>query len=240
MKCRFIARASLPLVCALALSVVPVAAADGAKPGKTGPLAQADAAIQALHWSDAVAILKKLVATDPSWPAYQKLGHAQFNLGQYQDAIAAFTTASDLAKAAPPDAPTRLALAQMLTEEGNVYLKLKDYDAAMGAYKAAIPYSDGFAVPYFNVCALDYNQGKIESAVADCDAAIKADPANADAYFIKGSVLFANATMDAQGKIAAPPDALDALNMYLKLAPNGPHAGEVHSMLDSVNPDPPH
>lgn len=236
MRCSAISRALFAILCAFALAVAPVAGAGKAARGDM--LAQADEAIQALHWSDAVAILKKLVVADPSWRAYQKLGHAQFNLGQYQDAIAAFSSAVDQAKATADDAATRLAVAQMLTEQGNVYLRLRNYDAAMGSYKAALPFSDTYAVPYFNVCALDYNQGKIESAVADCDAAIKADGENADAYFIKGSILFGNTKMDAQGKMAAPPDAVDALNMYLKLAPDGPHVADVRAMLDSVNPGP--
>ena len=233
------ARRLVSLLCTLVLAAAPVPAlaADAAKPVNEGSLAQADEAIQTFHWSLAIAILKKLVETDPSWRAYQKLGHAEFNQGLYQDAVLAFTSAIDLAKAAPDDAPTRLAISQMLTEEGNVFLKLRNPDAAMGSYKAALPYSATYAVPYFNICALDYNQGMIESTVADCDAAIKVDPANADAYFIKGSILFGNSKMDAQGKMVAPQESIDALNMYLKLAPNGFHVQEVHSMLDSVNQD---
>src|SRR5450755_3713356 len=110
-----------PLLCVLVLMTVPVLAAEGAKPSSGASLAQADEAIEALRWSDAVSILKKLVAADPDWRAFRKLGHAQFNLGQFQDAIDAFTSAIDLAKAAPDDPATRLAIAQMLTEQGNVY-----------------------------------------------------------------------------------------------------------------------
>jgi hypothetical protein len=34
--------------------------------------------------------------------------------------------------------------------------------------------------------------------------------------------------------MVTPPEALDALNMYLKLAPNGSHAQDVQYMLDSL------
>ena len=234
-----IARLLAPLLCVLVCSPVAALAVDAAaKPGGT-LMSQADAAIQALKWSDAIALLKKLVASAPDWHAYQKLGHAQFNVQQFSDAIAAFASAVDLAKAAPDDPATRLAIAQMLTESGNVHLRLRDYDGALASYQAALPFSEKYPIAYFNVCALDYNLGKIETAVADCDAAIRADPDNADAYFIKGSLLFANTTMNADGKMVALPDAVAALNMYLKLAPEGGHVQDVHAMLDSLDPNNP-
>ncbi len=61
--------------------------------------------------------------------------------------------------------------------------------------------------------------------------AIAADPNKADAYFVKGSLLFAEATVDTNGKIVVPPVATQALQKYLALAPNGSHAADVKEML---------
>jgi tetratricopeptide (TPR) repeat protein len=90
------------------------------------------------------------------------------------------------------------------------------------------------AVTYFNSCATFYNLGKMDEAIAACDKAIALDPNKADAYFIKGSALFGNGTIDGSGKYQVPPGAVEALNKYLALAPNGPHAPDVHAMLDSL------
>jgi len=223
-----------PLLCALTLAPLSALAA-GQPAGKKNLLKQADTAIATLRWGDAAALLKKLIATAPSWQAYQKLGHAEFNLAQYQDAIAAFGAAADLARAQGDTPELRLAIAEILTEQGNVHLRMRDYDGAFASYRAALPFAEKYPVAYFNVCALDYTQGRSETALADCNAAIKADPSNADAYFIKGALLFASTTLTAEGKMVAPPEAVDALNMYLQLQPSGSHAKDVHYMLDSLN-----
>jgi len=92
----------------------------------------------------------------------------------------------------------------------------------------------GSAHAHFNICATDYNSGKMAEALAECNSAIARDPSMADAYFIKGSVLFGNGTVDSGGKFHVPPDTVATLNKYLQLAPNGPHAADVHAMLDSL------
>jgi tetratricopeptide (TPR) repeat protein len=99
---------------------------------------------------------------------------------------------------------------------------------------AATPSSTNSAVSYFNACATLYNAGKMEEAIAACDKAIALDPNKADAYFVKGSALFGNGTVDKAGKFEVPPGAVEALDKYLELAPNGAHAPDVHAMLDSL------
>jgi tetratricopeptide (TPR) repeat protein len=87
--------------------------------------------------------------------------------------------------------------------------------------------------PDFNRCAIEYNAGKMADALTDCDKAIAADPARADAYFIKGSILFGDGTL-VGAKWVAKPGALEALRKYLELAPDGPHATDVAQMLDAA------
>jgi hypothetical protein len=58
------------------------------------------------------------------------------------------------------------------------------------------------ALAYFNLCAAKYDMGQTGAdAVAACDKAIAADPKKADAYFIKGSILFGHGTMDKNNRI---------------------------------------
>src|SRR5665213_1389945 len=71
-------------------------------------------------------------------------------------------------------------------------------------------------------------------AAAACRKSLQADPSKADAWFILGSVLFGEATIDANGKIAISAEARHALDKYFELAPEGPHAPDVKQMLDSA------
>ena len=90
------------------------------------------------------------------------------------------------------------------------------------------------AVSSFNSCAMLYNAGKMDEAIAACDQAIALDPGKADAYFIKASVLFGNAKIGSDGKYEVPPGTVEVLNKYLEQAPNGGHAPDVHAMLDAL------
>ena len=123
----------------------------------------------------------------------------------------------------------------MYTNEGNAYLKLKRDDDAMKAYTRAAEVTTDPAVPWFNLCALQYNMGKTDAALTACDKAIAADPKKADTYFIKGSILVGDSTVDKAGKVTTPPGALEALKKYLELAPDGSHAPDVQQMLDYLN-----
>jgi hypothetical protein len=44
-------------------------------------------------------------------------------------------------------------------------------------------------------------------------------------------MLFADAKIDAQGKVAISAECRQALDKYLELAPDGPHASDVKAML---------
>ena len=99
----------------------------------------------------------------------------------------------------------------------------------------ALAQANGTATSYFNSCATAYNAGKTDEALAACDRAIALDPSKADAYFIKGSALYGNGKIGADGKYQVPPGTIEALKKYLELAPDGGHAPDVHAMLDALN-----
>ena len=63
---------------------------------------------------------------------------------------------------------------------------------------------------------------------------MQADPARANAWFVLGSDLFADAPIDANGKVAVTPETREALEKYLALAPDGPHAADVKAMLEMI------
>jgi tetratricopeptide (TPR) repeat protein len=89
-------------------------------------------------------------------------------------------------------------------------------------------------MPYFNLCATDYNLKRFEEALASCDHAIASDPKMADAYYIKAAILFGQGQVE-QGKFVVPPGTTEALNKYLELDPEGTHAAAVREMINQLN-----
>ena len=199
-------------------------------------IAQVNAAMAAKKWQEAADVLGKLIALNARWDYFQGLGNAQFNLGQYKEALATYDKgiAGALADKATPADQLKEARAQMLTAKGNAFIKLKRNDEAMAAFTSAAALSTHPGVAYFNLCATRYNGGDMTGAAAACDKAIKADPTKADAYFIKGSALYGNGTVGNDGTFVVPPGTVEALKKYLKLAPHGGHAADVQAMLDAL------
>jgi tetratricopeptide (TPR) repeat protein len=194
--------------------------------------------MQAKNWEAAEPILKQLVTANPNrWEYQQALGNVQLNLGRFDEALASYEKAIPLAENAQKTDPkadpakAKAAVAQMLTNEGTAYSKLKQPQKAVEAYTKAAEMDPNPGTAYFNLCATQYNTGNTQGALAACDKAIAADPNRADAYYIKGSLMIAESKTDKDGKIIATPGTSEALNKYLDLAPDGPHAADVKQML---------
>jgi tetratricopeptide (TPR) repeat protein len=201
--------------------------------------AQAKEALKAGHWQEAVPLLKQVVELAPGrWEALQSLGNAYLNLGRYQEAIDTYEAGvvacqAELTGGAPKDR-LKAALGQMFMREGNAFLKLGKPQAALALYTKLAEIDPNPGQAYFNLAATLYNQGQMEAAVTYCDKAIAVDPKRADAYFIKGSALFGNSSLDASNQLIVPTGTREALEHYLKLAPEGGHAGDVKAMLDAI------
>src|SRR5579864_4035017 len=209
--------------------------------GENALIAQLNPALQAKDWATAEPILQKLITMNPArWDYQQALGNAQFSEGKFDEAVATFEKAIPIAENATKTDPkadpakAKAGVSQMLTNEGNAYLKLKKNDKAIEAYTKAASMDPNPGTAYFNICATQYNSGNTEGALAACDKAIAADPSRADAYFIKGSLMVGESKLDKEGKLQAPAGTSDALNKYLALAPDGPHANDVKAMLQAI------
>ncbi|MBZ5525417.1 MAG: tetratricopeptide repeat protein [Acidobacteriia bacterium] len=213
---------------------------------------QAQNALNAKQWQEAIAPLQQMIELDPKrWEFYQALGNAQFNLAQYEEAVATLekgvvAAQASLATGDPKveGAKIKAGMGQMLASEGNADLKMAsqgDADnkqrktaAAVAAFTKAAEMDPNPGLAYFNLCATQYNLGQMEAAAISCDKAIKADPNKADAYFIKGSAMYGNGKMDANNKYIVPPGTVEALKKYLELAPDGGHADDVKAMLEAL------
>jgi len=205
--------------------------------------------ISALRASDqpaAIAALKAIVAADASrWDYFEALGNAQLSAGDYEGAAQSFSQGVEaaqqfIASTPPKDSlitksdrdRAKAGMAEMLLSEGNAYLKLKKNDEAIAAYGRAAELSPDPATAYFDLCVAHYNARKMEGALEACDKAIAADPRRAEAYYIKGALLFTSATQDKSGKVTAPPGTVEAFKKYLELAPQGAEAKSARQMLE--------
>ena len=119
---------------------------------------------------------------------------------------------------------------------GNVYADMgQSEDAAAEFKKAAEVDPSRAATYYFNYGAILYNQGKMDEAVGAFQKAVQVDPAYAEGQFMLGRALMGKLDMDPKtGKIIPAPGTVEALEAYLKLEPEGKHAAEAQSMLQTV------
>lgn len=207
--------------------------------GQNAIITQVNNAMQAKNYEEAATGLKTLIQMEPNrFEFYNGLGTAQLNLGQFEDAVQTLDKGIQVAQN-PTDpkqdpAKAKAAVGQMLTSQGNAYLKLKKNKEAVASFEKAASLDPNPSIAYYNLCATQYNTGNMEGAAAACDKAIAADPTKADAYFIKGSSLYGSGKLDKDGKYTVPPGTADALNKYLELAPTGAHAADVKAMLEAV------
>jgi tetratricopeptide (TPR) repeat protein len=187
----------------------------------------------------AIELCGKAIAADPDqWEFYQTMAGAQNASGKFEDALGTYQSGIQAAQrqlAAKPDSViAKNGLGQMLNAEGNLYSQHNQYDKAIAVFNESAKVSAYAAMPLFNVCATYYNMNRLTEAVAACNQAIAADPAMAEAYYIKASSLFGRGTLD-HGKYNAPEGTRETLNKYLELSPFGEHANYVREMLEKLD-----
>jgi tetratricopeptide (TPR) repeat protein len=218
---------TLLVICLLLLA----GAVAGRAESENDLMTRANAALQARDWPAAEKLFRQLTAAAPvNWLYLQGLADAVGAQGKYADAIAGYDKAIPIALAGKEE-KARWAAAAMLTQEGLFYLRQKKYPEAVAAFTKATQYAQNPATAWFNVCAGAYNAGDVKAALAGCDKAIAIDPNKADAWFIKGSLMVADAKAGPNGKIIPTKGTVEALRKYLALAPNGPHVKDVQEML---------
>lgn len=146
------------------------------------------------------------------------------------------TPAAAAPKPKPASPEDNQHLAEYYGNLGSAAARLGKSDEAIKDYQQAAGLNPAKAGNYYyNLGIVLHNTAKNNddrnAAVAAFDKAIAADPTKAEAYYLKGTELVAEATTDSSGKLIAPSGTEEALQKYLELQPTGPHAEEVKQML---------
>ncbi len=167
------------------------------------------------------------------------LGNAQLYSGSADAALATYDQALAAAEKEKPAEGQPMTdwkdgLSQIYIGKGNALLRLKRNAEAIEAYNQSAEFASNHGLAYFNVCAVLYNIGNTHDSAAACRKCVQADPTRANAWFVLGSDLFADLPVTAHGKVQASPETREALEKYLALAPDGPHAADMKAMLDML------
>jgi len=166
---------------------------------------------------------------------WNNLAYAQAGLKDYDDAIVTYKKSIEMESASKKPRLPVIGAAQ--AGLGEVYArtgKVPDANAAYDAAAKADPTNAG--LNFRNEAVIFYQQNNGPAQIAAADEAIKVDPNQALLYYIKGQGLVQNATVDPKNpsKIVLPPDCTAAYQKYLELAPDGPYANEVASILQQA------
>ncbi len=203
-----------------------------------------DQAMTARDWPAALAAAQQLVDTNATSANLLLLGNAQLyattgkpDTGPMEATLATYDRALAVAEQekpaqGQPDQAWKDGISKIYVGRGNALLKLKRNADAIENYNRAAELSSTPGKAYFNICAVLYNTGDMVNGPAACRKAAAADPTNANAWFVLGSLLFANAPIDSNQKVAMSEEGRHALNQYIELAPDGPHAADTKAMLD--------
>ncbi len=224
----------------LALLALALAVCSGAQapPAQTTPetlTAAYNQAMQAKDWTGAVTDAQKLVDLSAGAENLRLLANAQLYSGASEASLATYERALNAAQQekpaqGQPDGAWKDNLSKIYIGKGNALLKLHRNDEAIEAYNHSAEFALNQGLAYFNVCAVLYNIGNTAGSAAACRKSLQADPSRANAWFVLGSDLFADAPIT-NGKVSVPEEAQQALRKYLELAPDGSHAADVKAML---------
>jgi tetratricopeptide (TPR) repeat protein len=196
--------------------------------------------MQARDWSRAVTTAQQLVEQKATSLNLKLLANAQLYSGSAEDALATYSRALEAAQQEKPanDQPMgnwKDGLSQIYIGKGNALLKLKRTPEAIEAYNQSAVLASNAGLAYFNLCAMLYNNGNTKDSATACRKCVQADPTRANAWFVLASDLFADLPVTAQGKVQASSETREALEKYLALAPDGPHAADVKAMLQMLS-----
>jgi tetratricopeptide (TPR) repeat protein len=187
------------------------------------------AEVESLMLKDLQSIKESGLSADES-TLWENLGRAQVGLKQYDEAEKSYKRILEIQASGKPN-PTAQAFAN--AGLGEIYAHTGKSSEAAKAFDLAVQLDPSHAALFLKNEALAFLQtGDAEAQVAAADKAIKADPRDALAYYVKANGLLKKSGVDLAAKhYDLPPGCAEAYQKYLSLAPSGPYAAEAQAVL---------
>jgi Tfp pilus assembly protein PilF len=142
-------------------------------------------------WKDSVTLWKDAVSFHPGAQAYDYLGFAYSERGEYEQAIRCFTNS-----VAMNTFYDRAFLAESFSHLGVAYDAAGQYDSALQRLGQAIVLEPRSAEIYYNRGLTLKHLRRYEEAAADFSSALDIDPDNEDAVINRGNVYYAEGRYD--------------------------------------------
>lgn len=186
---------------------------------------EAIAAVRAGRDDEAIEKFNEVVAKAPKCgDCYYNLGVAYANKKDWANAETSFKKAAEL-KPESPDPYRGLVTVYNTQKKFDLAAEANTKVTQLTAGAGGAAASGGGAAESYNQGVVLFNSGKFADARTQFEAATKADATFAPAFYQLGM------TQLNLGKI---PEAVAALETYLKLDPNGPRAAEVKASLPAL------
>jgi tetratricopeptide (TPR) repeat protein len=195
-----------------------------------------DQAMRAKDWASALTAAQKLVNSNASTENLLLLADVQVSSGAGEAALATTDRALDAVKKEkftedPQDAERKELKSKIYLTRGDAFRQLRRNKEAIDTYNRAAPLASNPGLPLLDICVTYANSGDPQDAMPACRKAARADPMRADVWFLLGSLLYGDATVDGNGHLVLTEECREALKKYLDLAPDGSHAADTKSML---------
>jgi len=189
-------------------------------------------------YDEAEALMLKDTAAKPDGVLlWYELGSAQLGLKKYDDAVATYKKVLELDAASKKPNPelsggAHAGVGEAYARDG----KTADVATAQTEYDEAVKANPVRAAFYLtNEAVVFQNVNNSDAQAAAADKAIAIDPKSPLPYYLKGQALVGKVTQDAKTNAwVLPAGMADAYNMYLKLAPTGPYAPEITSIMTEL------
>jgi Tfp pilus assembly protein PilF len=118
---------------------------------------------------------------------------------------------------------------------GSLYADMGKTEEAATEFKKAAELDPTHASGYYyNLGAIMVNKGQMDAAAEALKKATEIDPTNANAFYWYGMALMGKAKVNPDGTMAPAPGTIEALQTYLKLAPNGQFASSAQASIETL------
>jgi tetratricopeptide (TPR) repeat protein len=194
-----------------------------------------EAEIKTAKYAEIEALMLKDTGAKPDASIlWAELGQAQVGLKKYEEAESAYKKVLEIEAASKR--PNLQVQGLATSGLGEIYARTGQVREANAAYDAAAKVNPTQAAFYLkNEAVIFFQMNNAEAQVAAANEAILADPNQPLLYYLKGQGLIQKATINSKtAKIILPAGCLEAYQKYLELAPSGPYAAQVKSILEKV------